>query len=358
MNAEHHALTNRQFTFGFLILLSLFYFSLTPLFAGEKNPASSCTQKQTAANTLLLKPFFVLEDERKGDHVKPPKTENIALDLTLNRKLLVSSIADTLPNTPEQKFQHEFKQRSPFVAAAFSAILPGAGEFYAESYIRSAVFFAAEMIGWAIHIKKLNDGHKAEQKYVNFANASASDGYRNWDARRYAEGLSQIYSSNSDPAVKTLAQYIGSDESLDRIGRGDYSQLNELERLAKFENGVSFSHTLPAYGTQQYYELIGKYDTYTIGWYDYPEEKLNLNEAFDYRSQTFLDYADQRGNANDLLKQASNILIFIVINHALSIVDAVLATSEYNNQVQTHLEVQRSPATGEFMPRATVQFRF
>lgn len=356
MNAEYHSLTNRRLTFCLAILLYIFCLDIAPIFAGQNHPASACSPKQIASNTLLLKPAFILEASEKADHAKLSKAENLALEMTLNRKLLVSSIADTLPETPEQKFQSEFKQRSPFVAAAFSAILPGAGEFYAESYIRSAVFFAAEMIGWAIHIKKLNDGHKAEQEYVDFANASASDGYRNWDARRYADGLSRIYSGDSDPAVRNLALQLGAAESIERIGRGDYSQLNELERLVKFQNGASFSHTLPAYGSQQYYELIGKYQTYTIGWYDYPEAELS--SSFDYRSLTFLDYADQRGHANDLLKEASTVLIFIVLNHALSIADAVLATSEYNDRFQTHLEVQRSPTTGDFMPRATVQFRF
>lgn len=347
MYSERYSHIRHALISAFMLLLhsAVFCFCQSAAFAGENKPAT--------ASSLLRKPEFTIKSESAAEE---PKTGNLALDLTRTRHLLVNSIADTLPTTPEQKFQYEFKQRSPFVAAVFSAVLPGAGEFYAESYIRSAVFFAAEMIGWAIHIKKLNDGHKAEQKYVDFANTSGSNGYRNWDARRYAAGLSKIYSSDSDPAIKNLAQNIISTESLERIGRGDYSQLNELERLVKFENGATFSHTLPAYGSQQYYELIGKYETYTIGWYDYPENKLSAE--FNYKSSTFLSYADQRGHANDLLNEASTVLILIVINHALSVADAILATSEYNSRFQTHIEVQRSPATGELMPRATVQIRF
>lgn len=252
------------------------------------------------------------------------------------------------------------KTRSPFLAAFFSAILPGAGEFYAENYWRSALFVTVEIVGWQQYYQKLDNGHKAEHEFVKYANAKKSASFDNfeggsaWDARRYAQNLSTIY--ENDPNIGTLAKELGTISSLDEIGSGDYSRLNAFERQATFANGSYFSHTLPGYGEQQYYELIGKYATYTIGWYDFPSAELS--NSFSYRNAAFRQYATMRGNANSLLKEASTILSLIVLNHALSIADAIWATALYNEQVETHLEIKRDPVLGRLYPKAAVSVKF
>ena len=40
--------------------------------------------------------------------------------------------------------------KSPWLAGGLSIVLPGAGEFYAESYWKSAAFFVAEVVLWTV----------------------------------------------------------------------------------------------------------------------------------------------------------------------------------------------------------------
>ncbi len=251
------------------------------------------------------------------------------------------------------------KTRSPILAAVFSAILPGAGEFYAESYWKSALFLTAEVVGWSLYLSKLDDGHNAEREFVRYANAKKTGSgepgnWTAWDARRYAKHLSEIY--KNDPNLGTQAKDLGTVTSLDKIGERNYTKLNAFERIATFENGNVFSHTLPEYGSQQYYELIGKYSTYTIGWYDYPTSELS--NSFTARNPSFLEYAQMRGHANSLLKDASTILSLIVVNHALSVADAIWSTSRYNQWVKTQVTLKRDPLLGELYPRAELSVQF
>jgi hypothetical protein len=63
---------------------------------------------------------------------------------------------------------------------------------------------------------------------------------REWSAERYTNWLIEIYGIVSD-----ADEYIND--------KGD---------------SVSFTHHLPATKTQQYYEMIGKYDQFRYGWSD------------------------------------------------------------------------------------------
>ncbi len=57
--------------------------------------------------------------------------------------------------------------KSPYLAAAFSAVMPGAGEFYSESYWKSAIFGAAEATIWTLDIIYNGTGDKQTDFYKN-----------------------------------------------------------------------------------------------------------------------------------------------------------------------------------------------
>ncbi|MBC8042502.1 MAG: hypothetical protein IAF08_03565 [Rhizobacter sp.] len=255
------------------------------------------------------------------------------LDLSLNA---MSVTADTLGEEGGLKIYGG--KRSPVIAAFFSAVLPGAGEFYAESYLRSALFLAVEVVSWALYVNFTNQGHNAERAFVGVAD-------QQWSAEKYARGLNTIYGGS----VFTETDYA-------EIRGGNYSKLNAFERQAKFSNGNTFSHTLPPKGAQQYYELIGKYETYSIGWDDYPAEQLS--SSFLFRSQAFKDYTVQRGDANTILSRASTMISVVIINHVVSTIDAIFATSEYNRRISISAQMGVHPVTREAIPEAKVSVSF
>lgn len=248
--------------------------------------------------------------------------------------------------------------RSPALAGVFSAILPGAGEFYAESYVRAGLFLALETALWFFHVQFLDQGNRAAKEFKAFADAPSglNDGLSRWSAVRYASRLSQIFRDHPNAQLRNLAQELSTPARLEQIRNKDFRFLNAFERQAVFANGATFSHTLSPFGSQQYYELIGKYSEYAIGWDDF--DLRQLSNAFPPASQHFLNYGIQRQEFNDILNRATTVSYFIILNHLLSVVDAVLATNEYNRRFKTTLDMAPDPLTGALMPRATIQVRF
>ncbi|MFQ3607583.1 MAG: hypothetical protein SNJ55_02995 [Chloroherpetonaceae bacterium] len=294
--------------------------------------------------------------------------------LSLNRPLVIdgqyiayNDAGMISPSMPTRKL------RTPVIGAVFSAIVPGAGEFYAESYWRSALFFAAEVALWATAIHYQNKGRQGERDFVAFADGLApngaglaNDGRARWDAVRFAERMSEIYTterflnsglvSNANQ-IRQLAAELGTEQRLNEIRNRDYRFLNAFERIAvSAANNATLSHTLPPYGDQQYYELIGKYSEYAIGWYDYDVSRMN--NRFEIHSATYLQYASMRGMANQNLKTASNFFSLVVLNHALSAVDALVAVNQYNDRIRTSLQFQQDAMTQTIYPSASVAVSF
>ena len=82
---------------------------------------------------------------------------------------------------------------------------------------------------------------------------------------------------------------------------------------------------LAEYGTQEYYEDIGKYATYWRWWfYDGDETYINWDEYSD-SDVAFRDaYYDMRGDSNRYLRQARYAMMAALLNHVVAGVDAFL----------------------------------
>ncbi|MCX7878478.1 MAG: hypothetical protein N2510_07555, partial [Ignavibacteria bacterium] len=133
------------------------------------------------------------------------------------------------------------KKKSVALGVLLSAILPGAGEFYGESYLKAGIFLGVELLAWGTYIYFTGRGDKKDEEFRKFAD-------QNWDVRRYARWLNDQFQ-----------QSINWQEP----------DLQELRRqIILAEQELRFSHTLPEYYTQQYYEVIGKYQTFMGGWAD------------------------------------------------------------------------------------------
>jgi hypothetical protein len=303
------------------------------------------------------------------------KHERLAMPvLSLNRPLVIDGeyvayndagvVSAAMPLKP---------LRSPLIAVAFSAVVPGAGEFYAESYWRSALFFVAEVALWVTALHYQNIGRQGERDFVAFADGLApngqgfaNDGRARWDAVRFAERLSEIYTTErflnsglvpNANQIRQMAAELGTPQRLNEIRNRDYRFLNAFERIAvSAANNATLSHTLPPYGDQQYYELIGKYSEYAIGWYDYDVSRMD--NRFEVHSAVYLQYASMRGMANQNLKTASNFFSLVVLNHALSAFDALIAVNQYNDRIRTSLQFQQDAMTQTLYPSASVAISF
>ncbi|MEN3038114.1 MAG: hypothetical protein ABDI07_03010 [Candidatus Kryptonium sp.] len=108
------------------------------------------------------------------------------------------------------------------------------------------------------------------------------------------------------------------------------------ERYISIRAG-GFSHTLPSYGEQQYYELIGKYHQYSPGWNDFDRNFVPRDVSELKPTQKFKFYSRERGKANDFYTIASISAFVIVANHILSAVDASITAMLKNRELSSDL---------------------
>lgn len=205
-------------------------------------------------------------------------------------------------------------KKSPWLATAFSLVLPGAGEFYAGSYLKAGIFVAVEAALITTAVIYNNKGNKQTTDFQNYAD-------KNWSVVRYAQWLIDYH--NADPNIIT-----STDASLPPWERINWPLLNQ------YEVG---SHTLPRHGDQQYYEEIGKYDEYASGWNDFGGSSAD----FPPPTPNMLTYEGMRGHANDLFDVSSKAIVVIYINHFLSALDAYWSTSMFNKEVAMKMRVER-----------------
>lgn len=204
------------------------------------------------------------------------------------------------------------KRKSPLLAGLMSLVIPGAGEFYAESYWKAGLFLAIEAAAIIVGLTYDKKGDDQTNTFQNYAD-------KNWSVVRYAEWLIQY--EGADPNIIT-----SNDESLPPWKRVNWKLLNENEHG---------SHKLPPHGDQQYYELIGKYFQYAGGWNDYTGGANNLNV-----SPNYLFYSGMRGKANDYYSIAAKAVIAMYINHFLSALDAVWSVTMYNSDLAMNIRME------------------
>ena len=223
----------------------------------------------------------------------------------------------------------EASRKSPWLAAGMSVVIPGAGEIYTERYLKSAIFLAAEAALWILAYSYDHKGDRQTDFFQNYANA-------HWSVVAYA----QYAQANYAPANGNYQVIIPGTAGDPPWMRINWSELNRMEQdIGATASGSFYSHILPAYNSQQYYELIGKYPQFNQGWDDAPP-------SFAYggtRSTEALWYDGQRGQANTYYTTASTFVGIVLVNHVVSAVDAALSAGSYNRGLHASVETLPVP---------------
>jgi len=179
-------------------------------------------------------------------------------------------------------------RRSILKSVLFSGVVPGGGEFYNRSFIKGSLFSGIEVLSWILYIKFKNEGNDIDAEFKGFAN-------EHWRENVYLEYF-EAYKEANNGAVPH-----------------------------------HFTHTLPETKTQQYYEMIGKYEQFLIGWDDVTD--------YEQISERRLFYMDRRGKSNDYLVRASYIAMFTLINRVVSIIDAAVITKNFNMKIDSEISL-------------------
>ena len=254
--------------------------------------------------------------------------------LSADARLMLNNFKE--PNNPQFSLAVQNK-KSPILAGVFSLLIPGAGEIYNEEYLKAGIFLAIEAA--VITTAVIYDG-KGDDKTIEFQNYADE----NWSVNRYAQWtLDHLPILNASLNAADFNVF-------NNDGSVKWSELNRLESSI----GFGYSHRLPIYGEQQYFELIGKYPQYSAGWNDFSSEDYHDS------SPNFLFYAGMRGDANDLYSVAKTAVIGIYVNHFLSALDAVWSATRFNKDlaVKVRLENLQLANHAEFIPTLYLKYTF
>lgn len=251
--------------------------------------------------------------------------------------------------------------RSVPLALGLSAFVPGLGQAYNRDWIRSAVAVAIEgglVLGYLLWRA---NGRDREEAYKAYA-------HDHWDPARYAAWLNDYaaFLEQSDGAELEVEAIVVPD-GIDFTRPATWSVQENQEVRAFFndvrvvedvvyhpETGAAFSHNLPYFAEQQYYELIGKYFQFAPGWRDYPAwkedetftgaidpERTGPNGSKPNVQGRFLQYAKDHAHANTLLRRASRASAFLVLNHLVAAFDAAISAKLHNDRVETDVRLGR-----------------
>ena len=192
----------------------------------------------------------------------------------------------------------------------YSFLVPGLGEYYCGSKIKAGVFFAFDLLSWAQYATKHTAGTDKEDEFQKFANA-------HWSPTRYMVHIIEEYGVDSDTLVD------------------------------------GYSHRLPDEKTQQYYEMIGKYEQFVYGWDDVESDKSIKNRS---------TYLVMRKDANDKLDAARTWVMVSLANHFLSAFDAALSAKRFNKKRDVFSTVNVKARLAEYdgrrIPKIELTYKF
>lgn len=249
----------------------------------------------------------------------------------------------------EDQEVQEPSHKSPWIAAGLSLLLPGAGEFYSESYVKAAIFFVMEAVAWTVAYTQDKNGDRQTDTFQKF-------GDQNWSVVKYAQYAEATYGPPNGP----YDWRIPGTDNLPPWQQVNWGELNRMERdiggnSANIE-GRYFSHTLPPHGEQQYYEEIGKYPQFNTGWNDgiYNPGDFQYGDPL---TPNFVYYSQERGKANTYYNRATTAVTIAVVNHVLSALDAAWSASSHNS-IHASLRMRTDRVGFAMHPVLTVGYTF
>lgn len=241
------------------------------------------------------------------------------------------------------------------VAFMGSAILPGSAQFANGKPLRGALYLAIEAGALILHADQQSKARRKEREYESYANS-------NWSVVKYARWLVGYHdyhnlSNSRIEELRNLVRNVNPAFSIDVDWKAiPIRLLRDVERNTLYVYGTlkganSFSHVMPDYGSQQYYELISKYYQYGPGWQDFPETKFVLPWNGSEMSAQFYLGRDRAEVFNDHYRLASNMVSVLILNHVFSAFDAYFTVNLKNSRLQA-----QPPVSADQALRFTLEF--
>jgi hypothetical protein len=195
--------------------------------------------------------------------------------------------------------------KSPQKAMLYSAVLPGAGQWYAGSPIASAIYTSIEIAAISGYFTYTNKGVNMVSDYEKFAD-------NHWDVFRWLQGY---YSENATEETHNV--YI-------LLNGKRYAFKEFIESFSSLPDPENNAYDIVK--EYHFYENIGKYKQFKQGWDDYEAYKNDPDYAntISRSSPNQENYTQMRYDANIYLKRSGYFASALLFNHVISAMDAGL----------------------------------
>jgi len=271
--------------------------------------------------------------------------------VTSNEFYIVTPILlrDKYPSKAFHDIKPSFFQR-PGSRFLSSLILPGSGQFANGNWVRGSIYLLAEALSIYYIIEYQNRGNQGERSYERFAD-------QNWSVVQYAGWLIEYhdYHKIDNPYLTQLREMLNGISPTFNTSV-EWNQIN-LSLLRRVERNTPyfttdelfasmFSHTLPDFGSQQYYELISKYYQYQAGWRDYDSfhnnlghlgdmfgQRFRIDRSGNYASPFFYEGVERSFLFNDNFRKSNRYKSLLIANHFISAFDAYFTLSMKQNRL-------------------------
>jgi len=266
--------------------------------------------------------------------------------------------------------------KNQFIAMGLSAILPGTGQIYNGNLKRGLGYLGLELFLWSYR-KKYNDkGDRYVDLYKNYADNHWS--FENWVKNYYLfnnindpvyigmvnldeDSGTGCYPDNSNSGIDGYCHPWAQSHSIGWYHSGVYHNTAEEGYLLGEDNPFdscdydsecinsdeNYFDDIVVVRDHHFYEGIGKYNLYFAGWDDvneciniqgelensndcrWIENKNGYNVALSSNKKYYQDYL--RAKSNNKFDYAENALTVIFVNHAISMLDALISNALNKN---------------------------
>ncbi len=272
--------------------------------------------------------------------------------ILLQRHELLTRLKAHVQEEVEPSAPNSGGRKSVPKAVVLSAVVPGAGQFYAGSYIKSLLFLTVEIAAWVVNIRYNKRGDKKDAEFRAFAD-------RYWSEYRYWSYLYFRLQQSGVDLPKQFETYTVQGKDWILIRQDQYPEAKQV--LRDYENVLrGFTHRLPekAEDEQQYYEMIGKYPgqfgnawedaSFFVTYSGYEGRVTPLNER----------YVQMRDESNRYFDIAGYGAMVALVNHVISAIDAGFTTRNFNRKHKVRLSYKNIYYPGEYVNLVGVQMDF
>ncbi len=237
--------------------------------------------------------------------------------------LIVFSLLQAQP--PEK-----IRSRSIPLGIAMSALVPGAGQWYAESKVMAAVYLTLEaaFITGNIHFDRL--GNRGVEEYEDYADL-------HWNVTDWIG----VYDPVTDPTTHTSTVYVDNRSYSPQIESSYQAMMTDIA------NGYTHITIQKDY---HFYENIGKYEQFKAGWDDWtpggedPGDPLNgITPKYSDNQYT---YSGMRRTANNFYRIGGYFGTALFFNHFISAIDAGFRIKKLHENGEIGCKLYTAPMIG------------